>query len=120
MRLEGPLVGLPLLFSGSLSSSEFCLEAANEGLPQEIRDGGHGKPSIRCEFYESGVLIRLRYQTIPSDRQMISTEITRNVLKKFKENYDKVSFAYPHSVVRFRTDSVDDKNLPMGAEGKPN
>lgn len=93
-------------------AEKLCIEAANEGLPQEISDGGT-VPSIRCEFYDHGVLIRVRYQTIPADRQMISTAITRTLLRKFRENYPAVRFAFPHSVVRYRTDESESELPPL-------
>ena len=68
------------------------------------------EPFLRQEFYDAGVLIRLRYQTIPADRQKISSEIVDLVLKGFTEHYPRVRFGYPHSVVRYRRE--DDEAHP--------
>ena len=72
------------------------------------------EPSIRCEFYDHGVLIRLRFQTVPAERQLISTQIVRGILNRFKTEYDKVKFCYPHSVIRYRQDEDgDDREAEM-------
>ena len=91
------------------------LEAAGRVTEDIIAETGQ-QPFLRSEFYDAGVLMRLRYQTLPSDRQRISSEIVDVVLGKFKESYPKVRFGYPHSVVSYRrTDQTD----PPPALDKP-
>ena len=92
-----------LTFDSDFELAEtICLNAARQVTPDIVKDSGVD-PSIRCELFESGVLIRVRYQTEPSDRQRISTEITRLILRDFKANYEHVKFCFPHSVVRYRS-----------------
>jgi small-conductance mechanosensitive channel len=82
-------------------AERLCLEALNESYPEMIADSGF-EPSTRCELYDHGVLMRVRYKTIPVERQLISTRITREILEKFKENFDAVKCCYPHSVVEYK------------------
>jgi len=82
-------------------AEKLCLESVNETIPEIIKESKF-EASIRCELYEHGVMMRIRYKTIPVERQQISTNITRKVLAKFKSNFDKVKFCYPHSVVRYK------------------
>ena len=49
-------------------------------------------------------ILSLRYQTIPAERQRISSEIVQAILKAFKGHYPAVKFGYPHSVVRYQAD----------------
>lgn len=53
------------------------------------------RPFLRAEFLDWGVLIRLRYLTIPVDRQRISSEIVEIIFREFFRT-DKVEFCYPH------------------------
>lgn len=99
-------------------AEEICLRAAREVTPEIIEDSGF-QPNIRCEFYDSGVLMRLRYQTMPSDRQRISSLITRKVLSDFKASYDRVSFCYPHSVVRWKQVEGAEEISPPAAQPQP-
>jgi hypothetical protein len=57
--------------------------------------------------------MRLRYQTLPAERQRISSEIVQIVLREFKKNYPAVRFGYPHSVVRYRQDSDAEEPEPI-------
>ena len=68
---------------------------------------------IRQEFYDAGVLMRLRYQTIPAERQRISSDIVDVIIREFKANYPKVKFGYPQSVIRFRSDQADKAPEPV-------
>jgi len=77
------------------------LEAAREVTADIIKETGR-EPFIRCEFFDAGVLVRLRYQSIPTRRQEISSLITEKVVAGFRANYPKVRFCYPHSVVRYQ------------------
>jgi len=84
-------------------AGQLLLQAAHEGAGKVIQETGQ-EPFLRMEFYDAGVLVRLRYQTIPSERQRISSEIVQAILKTFKEHYPAVKFGYPHSVVRYQAD----------------
>ena len=53
------------------------------------------------EFTDWGLRIRVRYKTIATDRQRITSEITRHILEEFKKN-PKVEFRYPLQEIRYR------------------
>ncbi|MDA0746707.1 MAG: mechanosensitive ion channel family protein [bacterium] len=67
------------------------------------------EPFVRSEFFDSGIFMRLRYQTIAVDRQSISSDIVGKIVEAFAHS-DKLGFAYPHSAVEFK--SVDKASLP--------
>jgi len=103
-----------LTFDSDIELAErVCVESVHEATAEIVKESGF-EPGVRCELYESGVLMRVRYQTIPSDRQRISTDITRRILKRVRENYGAVKFCYPHSVVRYR--NMDDDAAPPAIE----
>ena len=100
-------VPVRLTFESDLDlAKEICLRAAREVTGDIIAEIGN-EPFIRMEFLDAGVLIRLRYQTVGSDRQKTSSEIVEKILTEFKSNYPKVRFAYPHSVIRHRADEPE-------------
>jgi len=80
---------------------KILLDAASE-VTEEIVSATQQQPFIRCEFFDAGVLVRLRYQTVPARRQEISSRIVEKVLAGFKENYPAVKFCYPHNVIRYQ------------------
>ncbi|KPK61746.1 MAG: hypothetical protein AMK73_07870 [Planctomycetes bacterium SM23_32] len=82
-------------------AKSIMLEAARKGAAEIIEKTGQG-PFIRCEFFDAGVLARLRYQSIPDRRQELSTAITEGVMEGFRRHYPRVKFCYPHSVVQYR------------------
>lgn len=67
------------------------------------------QPLVRSEFFDSGVMMRLRYQTVATDRERISSDIVGRVVDAFGTS-DQLGFAYPHSAVEFR--STDHSSLP--------
>ena len=82
-------------------AEEVMLEAAREVTSDIIKQTGQ-EPFTRCEFFDAGVLVRLRYQTIPTRRQEVSSEITERIMAAFKKHYPAVQYCYPHAVVRYR------------------
>lgn len=92
-------------------AEKLCIATVHEVTPEIIRDTGF-EPHVRNELYESGVLLRVRYQTVPANRQEISSKITHRILNAFKGNYEKVRFCYPHSVVRYWPNDSDDAATP--------
>ena len=83
---------------------QILLRAANNVTGDIIAETKQ-EPFLRSEFYDAGVLMRLRYQTIPAERQRISSEIVDVVLDEFKANYPRIRFGYPHSVVKYSQDN---------------
>ena len=67
------------------------------------------QPFVRCEFFDSGVMMRLRYQTIAVDRERISSDIVGRIVEAFAAS-DELGFAYPHSAVEYRT--AEKNSLP--------
>jgi small-conductance mechanosensitive channel len=92
-------------------AKKILLDAAGTVTKDIIAETGQ-EPFLRLEFYDAGVLIRLRYQTVPAERQRISSEIVDAVLRDFKAHYPDVRFGYPQSVIRYRRDQG-------GEEGEP-
>ena len=99
-----------LTFESDLDlAKEICLQAARE-VTKDIIAEIKTEPFFRMEFFDAGVFIRLRYQTVGAERQKTSSQIVEKILMGFKANYPKVKFAYPHSVIRHRTDESEGEN----------
>lgn len=68
-----------------------------------------GEPFVRSEFFDSGVMMRLRYQSIAVERQRLSSEIVGEIVRAFGCS-DRLGFAYPHAAIEYKT--ADQKSLP--------
>ncbi len=102
-------------------AKKILLEAAREVTPNIIEETG-SDPSLRFEFYDAGVLMRLRYLTAHSERQKISSDIVDIILRKFKAHYPQVRFGYPHSVIQYRSETEYDMPPALHTQeetGKP-
>lgn len=66
-------------------------------IPSSARDGN--------EILDSGINISVRYNTIATKRNQISTDIRREIHRSII-NSDNVEFAYPHTEVLFREKSI--------------
>jgi len=67
------------------------------------------EPHIRLKFQASGVDVVLRYNTIATRRNQISTDIRREIWKQINQT-SKVAFAYPHTqVVMDKENKILDK-----------
>jgi small-conductance mechanosensitive channel len=89
------------------------VRAAAEATAEIVKSTGE-QPFIRAEFLDWGILIRLRFNTIPVRRQEISTKVIELLLKSFRENYPRIRFAIPSSNVRYRRDDGGDDALDSG------
>ena len=89
--------------------AESTLIACAREVTKEIVEELGKEPEVRAEFFDSGVYMRLRYQTIAVERQKISTAIVAKIVNAFSSS-DKLGFAYPHSAVEYRIS--DDASLP--------
>lgn len=67
------------------------------------------EPLVRSEFFDSGIMMRLRYQAIAVDRQMTSSNIVGKIVEAFARS-PKLGFAYPHQAVEFK--AVEKASLP--------
>jgi small-conductance mechanosensitive channel len=86
-------------------AKELMLAAATE-VTQDIIGETGVQPFIRAEFLDWGILARLRYNTLPTQRQELSTYIIERLLRDFGREYPRVRFAVPASSVRYRPDST--------------
>ena len=96
---------------------KLCVEAAQEAL-DELVGGSEEKSFTRSEFLGWGILLRVRYQTIPAKRAEASSRVTRLIWESFNRHRDKVQFCMPVStadVVR----SAGQKPPPMAPQGSP-
>lgn len=88
-------------------AKELMIAAAREATADIIKET-HQEPFIRAEFLEYGALVRLRYNTIPVQRQEISTNIIEKLLASFRAEYPRVKFAIPATYVRHEAIKQDD------------
>lgn len=83
-------------------AKRILLDAAERVTADIIRETGE-KPYIRVEISpEHGIRMRLRFRTLATDRQRISSEITEIVIQEFADRYDRVEFSYPHTRILYR------------------
>ena len=101
-------------------AKEIMIRSAAE-VTREIIAETKEQPFIRAEFLDWGILVRLRYQTIPVRRQEISTYIIEHLLKEFRKAYPRVRIAIPATRVRYRADAIEETpGAPLSeAEGMP-
>ena len=95
------------------------IDCAQEATQEIIEDTGSA-PEVRAEFFDSGVRMRLRYQSIAVDRQKISTEIVAKIVNAFSKS-DQLGFAYPHSAIEYKLSEVSSlppmyKEVPLNQE----
>ena len=94
-------VAVLITYESDLAEAErICTEAAVEVTSGLIRETGH-EPSTRVEFADSGIRVRLRYRAAAFERQIISSNVVRAIVRAFNET-DRVEFAYPHMEVLYR------------------
>ncbi len=94
-------VPVQVTFESDIDEAErICTEAARTVTKEIIEETGV-EPFIRMEFTDWGLRIRVRFKTIATDRQRITSEITRHILEEFKKN-PKVEFRYPLQEIRYR------------------
>jgi len=84
-------------------AKKIMIYAANEVTKDIIAKTGT-EPFIRAEFLDWGILVRLRYNTIPAKRQEISTYIIEILLREFGKEFPRVRFAIPSQNIRYRPD----------------
>ena len=81
-------------------AEQTLISCAREVTSEIIQETGL-EPEVRAEFFESGIMMRLRYRSIAVDRQRISTRIVAKVMHAFS-NSPRIGFAYPHAAVEYR------------------
>lgn len=82
------------------SAEKIMLDAAREVTPDIIEETGN-EPYVRAEIADSGLRLRLRYNTVSMDRQRVSTDIVKRVMVQINAA-ENVEFSYPHMEVLHR------------------
>lgn len=94
-----------ITYESNLKHAEDIMILSTKEILEPIRDSFIKKyqkePHIRLKFKESGVEVTVRYFSLISQRNEISTNITRVILNKVKKSKD-VGIAYPHTEVLIR------------------
>jgi len=85
-------------------AKEIMITAASDVTKDIITKTGK-QPFIRAEFLDWGILARLRYNTIATKRQELSTYIIEILLREFSKEFPGVRFAIPSQVVQYRPDA---------------
>lgn len=88
-------VPVRLTYGSDFDEAEKILVAAARQVTGDIIKDSKQEPFIRAELFESGILVRLRYQTLGKERQRISSDIVRVIIREFGRS-SKVDFCYPH------------------------
>ena len=93
------------------AATRILLDAARQVTADIVAETGN-EPFTRLELADWGIRIRLRYHTVATDRQRISSDIVALILDGF-ENDSKVEFCYPHTEILYRP-----KLSPSGVAGE--
>lgn len=83
-----------LTHRSDFDEAERILIAAAAQVTADIVRATGEQPFVRAELFDSGIYMRLRYQTIAKERQRISSDIVRILIRAFRGS-DLVEFAYP-------------------------
>ena len=84
-----------LTHHSDFDEAERILVAAARTVTGDIINSTGEEPFVRAELFDSGIHVRLRYQTVAKERQRISSDIVRILIREFKRS-DRVEFCYPH------------------------
>ena len=79
-------------------AKRLCIGAAEQAVAELIGETDEA-PFTRVEFLAWGILLRVRYRTIPARRQEVSSRVTELVWQAFRANRRHVDFAIPANVV---------------------
>ncbi len=112
-------VPVRLTFDSNWARAKEIMIAAAQDVTSDIIAKTGQSPFVRAEFLDWGVLVRLRYNTIPAKRQELSTYIVERLLRDFGNEYPHVRFATPSQTIRYRPDVRNSTPIPEGAEPDP-
>lgn len=90
--------------SDLIEAEKIIIESVNtvlKNIIDEFPDYINKTPYTRLYFQDSGVLINVRYHTIVTQRNKISTDISREIYRRIK-NSENIEFAYPHREIILR------------------
>ena len=77
-------------------ATRLCVDAARRAVA-ELMGASDEEPFTRVEFMPWGVLLRVRYRTVPVKRQEVSSRVTELIWAAFREHEDAVKFCLPSS-----------------------
>lgn len=75
-------------------AERIVLDIANKFV-KDILEEVPVEPHTRLKFQDSGINVSLRYYVLTKERNKISTDVTREILKRFNKTKD-IEIAYPH------------------------
>lgn len=101
-------VPVRLTFDSDWERAKEIMIAAARQVTQEIIARTGQDPFIRAEFLDWGILVRLRYHTVPARRQELSTYIIERLLRDFGKEYPRVRFATPSQSIRYKPEVGSD------------
>ena len=87
-----------ITFDSDVDTAEKILLDAAINETEKIIKETKKEPYIREEIADSGIRVRLRYQTLPMERQKISGKIVKKVIQDINKT-KKVKFCYPHTQI---------------------
>ncbi len=90
-------VSFPITFDSDIDGAQKIAEESAQIVLKDYEKNTQ-KPYSRTYFQPSGVDIFVRYLTLASNRNEISSKITQNIFKKVNQS-KKIRFAYFHSQV---------------------
>ncbi|MGA1197801.1 MAG: mechanosensitive ion channel domain-containing protein, partial [Candidatus Latescibacterota bacterium] len=102
-------VPVRISYDSDYKLAEQTLIACAQDVTADIIAETNKNPLVRAEFFDSGIMMRLRYQSIAVDRQEISSHIVGKIVQAFAQS-DKLGFAYPHQALEIKT--VKTASLP--------
>lgn len=94
-------VVVSITYESSYQEAEKILLNSAKKITKDIIEKTGQEPFVRLEIAENGIRTRLRYQTLATNRQMVSTKIIKNIIDEFNQN-KKVEFAYPHTEIVYQ------------------
>ena len=98
-------VPVRLTFDSDWNRAKEIMIAAAKEVTKDIIAKTEEDPFIRAKFLDWGILVRLRYNTIPTKRQELSTYIIEILLREFGKEFPRVRFAVPSQNIRYRPDT---------------
>jgi len=103
-----------ITFGSDLEEAKrLCVEAATQALSEIVAPPGEA-PFIRMEFLAWGVLLRVRYKTVPAKRPEISSRVTEIIWAALRQKGTRVEFCFPVNTTSVRLPS-DGYPPPMAA-----
>jgi small-conductance mechanosensitive channel len=90
-----------ITYESDLDEAErICLEAVRKVVTDIIEETKQ-EPFIRAELMDWGLRVRVRYQTLATERQRVSSEIAQIIFREFAKS-GAVEFCYPHTEILHR------------------